>query len=85
MKNTLNKLSNKLRNFLKNPILSLIVGIVMLLSSFAGQQGSLYYDLITFNWNVSHGVHIMGIWHILQALPNLYDSLDWILGKGDND
>ena len=70
-----------LRRIVKNPWLQLVVGLVMLMSSFAGQQGTLYTDLINFKFRIHHGVNLMGFWQILQALPNLWDSVTWMLSK----
>ena len=65
----------------KNPYLQIAVGVVMLFSSLAGQQGALYSDLLKLDLRVHHGLNAMGIWQIVQALPNLWDSFDWIFNK----
>lgn len=57
----------------------------MLFSSLGGQQGSLYTDLLAFDWHFGHGIHFLGIWHILQALPNLYDSASWLFSRWLDD
>ena len=70
-----------LRKIVKNPYLQTVVGLIMLFSSFEGQQGTLYSDLVQFNLRIHHGVNLMGLWQIAQALPNLWDSVAWILNK----
>ena len=74
-----------LRKIVKNPWLQLLTGVVMLLSSVAGQQGALYSDLLHFRFRIHHGVNIMGIWQILQALPNLWDSVIWMFNRTLDD
>ena len=75
----------RFKKVVKSPLLQFAVGIIMLFSSLAGQQGSLYADLMNFNMRVHHGMHLMGIWQILQALPNLWDSATWLLSKWLDD
>ena len=70
-----------LRKIIKSPYLQFCVGLIMLFSSFEGQQGTLYPDLIQFKLRIHHGVNIGGIWQIVQALPNIYDSISWIFSK----
>lgn len=69
------------RNIIKSPYLQFCVGLVMLFSSFEGQQGTLYPDLVQFKLRVHHGINIAGIWQIVQALPNLYDSITLLFSK----
>lgn len=70
-----------IRKIVKNPWLQFAVGLIMLISSFEGQQGQLYTDLVNFKFKVHHGVNFMGLWQMLQALPNLWDSVNWMLSK----
>ena len=70
-----------LRRIGKNPYLQMVVGVVMLFSSIAGQQGDLIADVAHFNVQLHHGMGLMGIWQIVQALPNLLDSFDWIFNR----
>ena len=72
-----------LQRIVKNAWLQLVVGVILLMSSLDGQQGSLYTDLLHFKFRVHHGVNAMGIWQILQALPNLWDSVTWIFKLDD--
>lgn len=73
------------KSVVKSPWLQCGVGVIMLFSSLHGQQGTLYTDLANFEIKVHHGVHFMGIWQILQALPNLLDSVSWIFNKWLDD
>ena len=70
-----------IRRVVLSPWLQLVVGLIMFGSSIAGQQGTLYSDLISFRIRVHHGVNLMGLWQILQALPNLWDSVTWIFSR----
>ena len=73
------------QKIVKSPYLQLGVGLIMFFSSVAGQQGTLYSDLIQFKFRIHHGVNLMGLWQILQALPNLWDSVSWIFSKWLDD
>lgn len=64
----------------------------MLFSSVAGQQGSLvsdlinlYHDMVRLDVHHLHGIHLMGLWQVLQAAPNLWDSLEWMFSKWLDD
>ena len=70
-----------LRAVLYSPYIQFVVGLIMFFSSFAGQQGTLYTDLLEFKLKIHHGVNLMGLWQILQSLPNLWDSVTWMLNK----
>ena len=69
----------------KSPYLQFVVGVVMLISSFNGQQGSLYADLVSFKFTIHHGVNFMGVWNILQALPNMMDSVSLLFNRWLDD
>ena len=77
----IDKIKYWLRKIVKSPYLQFATGIIMLFSSLSGQQGSLYSDLITFNFRIHHGVNFLGMWHIAQSLPNIWDSVDWMFSK----
>ena len=70
-----------LRRIGKSPLLQTVVGMVMLGASLGGQQGDLIADLMQFNVRLHHGIGLMGIWQIVQALPNLMDSFNWIFNR----
>lgn len=75
---------------IKNHYVNLAAGIAMIISSLDGIQGTLWTDIVQLNFRVHHGVWIMGIWKILESMPNIYDSLSWInnsknMTDSDND
>lgn len=64
----------------------------MLGSSLAGQQGelihdlmNLYHDMMQGDMGHHHGIHFMGLWNVLQAAPNLWDSIEWMFSKWLDD
>ena len=69
------------KKVIKSPYLQFCVGVIMLISSFHGQQGTLYTDLMKFDVRMHHGMHVAGLWQVLQALPNLWDSVTWMFSK----
>lgn len=69
------------RKIVKSPYLQFLVGVIMLISSLEGQQGTLYTDLVRLNIRIHHGVNLMGLWQVLQSLPNLLDSVSLIFSK----
>ena len=70
----------RLQKIVGNPWLQLSCGTILFISSIWGQQG-LYDDLTHFNISIHHGAAVMGLWQILQSLPNLMSSIIWLLGK----
>ena len=67
-------LSKMIRKLVDNPYLNLLVGIVLISSSFMEVWESVHED--TIKLGTHHGVMLFGIIQTLKALPDIFESLE---------
>jgi len=68
---------SKLKAFVENPYLNVIVGIIFLLSGISEVINELD-DLESITFGSHHGVIIYSIFHILKTLPDIFEGLEYV-------
>jgi hypothetical protein len=76
MKDGWDKIAVGLRSFVENPITNLVKGIVLLLIGLTEASHTFREDVSHGHVRVGHGIIIIGIFSILEALPHLIEGLD---------
>jgi hypothetical protein len=76
MSNRTNTIARRIQAFVDNPITNLIKGILLLLIGLSDAYDSFWKDLRHARFHVGHGLIIIGVFSILQALPHLIGSLE---------
>ena len=71
-----NKISRHIRSFVDNPITNLVKGVVLLLIGLSEASRTFRDDIAHGRVRVGHGLIIIGIFSILDALPHLVEGLD---------
>ena len=67
-------LTKMIRKLVDNPYANLLVGIILISSSFMEVWQSFQED--TIKLGTHHGVMLLGITQTLKALPDIMDSLE---------
>ncbi len=65
----------KLRSFSESKYLKLTVGLILLGSGLHEAWETLAEDLSNLNVGAHHGVMVLGVFHILQTLPDIIVGL----------
>ena len=70
------KVAGGIRSFVENPVTNLVKGIVLLLIGLSEASRTFREDITHGHVRVGHGIVIIGIFSILEALPHLLEGLD---------
>jgi hypothetical protein len=70
------KIARAIQTFVEHPITNLVKGIVLLLIGVSEAARTFGEDLANGRLRVGHGLVIIGIFSILDALPHLIEGLD---------
>src|SRR5205809_6360080 len=74
-----NKVGRAITRFVENPVTILVKGVVLLLIGLSEAARTLRYDLTHGQVRIGHGLIIIGLFGILEALPHLLDGLGaWV-------
>ncbi len=76
MKNRGQRIARALTAFVENPITNLVKGIVLLLIGVSEASRTFSEDLAQWRFRVGHGLVLIGLFGILEALPHLIDSVE---------
>ena len=60
----------------RNDYLMLAMGIVICIDSFGEVWHVFYEDILQMNWHTHHSMFSLGLFHVLRAVANIFDSLD---------
>ena len=60
----------------RNDYLMLGMGIVICIDSFGEVWHALIEDLLKWNWHTHHSMFSLGLFHVLRAVANIFDSLE---------
>ena len=71
-----NKIASKLKAFVDHPVTKLIKGIALILIGLADASRTIETDLNPWHLHVGHGLVLIGVFGILDALPNVLDGLE---------
>ena len=70
----------RLKNIINNPIVNFMVGVILIASGFEEAETTLIGDLKTSGPRSHHGVGILGAWHMLKAVLDLFEGRDRLRG-----
>jgi hypothetical protein len=70
------RIAQAIQAFVENPITNLVKGIVLLLIGVSEAARTFEEDLAHGRLRVGHGLVIIGIFSILDALPHFIEGLD---------
>src|SRR3954447_7706769 len=74
-----NKFGRAIPRFVENPVTILVKGVILLLIGLSEASRTLRDDLTHGHVRVGHGLIIIGLFGILDALPHLIDGLEaWV-------
>ena len=76
MKDRSDKIAGAIRSFVENPVTNLVKGIVLLLIGLTEASRTFREDIAHGHIRVGHGIIIIGIFSILDALPHIIEGLD---------
>jgi len=76
MRKLANKISHHIRSFVDNPITTLVKGVALLLIGLSDASHTFRDDISHGQVRLGHGVIIIGLFGILDALPHLIGSLE---------
>jgi hypothetical protein len=62
--------------FVENPVTNLVKGIVLLVIGLTEASRTFWEDVAHGHVHVGHGIIIIGIFSILEALPHIIEGLD---------
>jgi len=70
------QIANAITAFVENPVTNLVKGIALLVIGLTEASHTFREDIAHGQLRVGHGIVIIGIFSILQALPPLIEGLD---------
>src|SRR5206468_8697420 len=76
MKNRRDRIARGIASFVENPLTNLVKGIVLLLIGVTEASRTFREDITHGHVRVGHGIIIIGIFSILEALPHIIEGLD---------
>jgi hypothetical protein len=76
MNNRRDKIARAISAFVENPVTNLVKGIVLLLIGLTEASRTFREDVAHGQVRVGHGLIIIGLFSILDALPHLIEGLD---------
>ena len=76
MKDRSDKIAGAISSFVENPVTNLVKGIVLLLIGLTEASRTFREDITHGHVRVGHGIIIIGIFSILEALPHIIEGLD---------
>src|SRR4051812_48596205 len=76
MSNLWAKVAQAINSFVENPVTHLVKGMALLFIGLSEASRTFTEDLTQRHLRVGHGLIIIGFFGILEALPNLIDSLE---------
>jgi hypothetical protein len=71
-----NRIAGRIRSFVDNPITNLVKGVALLLIGLSDASHTFRDDISHGHVRVGHGLIIIGLFSILDALPHLIESLE---------
>ena len=60
----------------RNDYLMLAMGIVICIDSFGMVWHVFYENFLSMNWATHHSILALGLFHVLRAVANIFDSFD---------
>jgi hypothetical protein len=76
MNNRRDKIARAIAAFVENPVTNLVKGIALLLIGLTEASRTFREDVANGRVRVGHGLVIIGLFSILDALPHLIEGLD---------
>jgi hypothetical protein len=76
MNNRRDKIAHALSAFVENPVTNLVKGIALLLIGLTEASRTFREDIAHGQVRVGHGLIIIGLFSVLDALPHLIEGLD---------
>jgi hypothetical protein len=76
MNNRRDKIARAIAAFVENPVTNLVKGIALLLIGLTEASRTFQEDVASGRVRVGHGLVIIGLFSILDALPHLIEGLD---------
>ena len=70
------KIACAITSFVENPVTNLVKGIALLLIGVTEASHTFREDVTHVHVRVGHGIIIIGIFSILEALPHIIEGLD---------
>ena len=70
------RIARAITSFVENPVTNLVKGIVLLLIGVTEASHTFREDVTHGHVHVGHGIIIIGIFSILEALPHIVEGLD---------
>ncbi|MFO0908157.1 MAG: hypothetical protein U0794_07325 [Isosphaeraceae bacterium] len=70
------RVAERLRAFVDNPITLLLRGLALFVIGMSEAWGSIQDDLMKGHLRVGHGLILIGLFNMLDALPHFLESLD---------
>jgi hypothetical protein len=70
------KIARAISSFVENPVTILVKGIALLLIGLTEASHTFREDITNGHVRVGHGIIIIGIFSILQALPHVIEGLE---------
>jgi hypothetical protein len=69
-------MTKKIKGFVENPYVNLLIGAIMFLSAISEIGDVLYEDISNLNVRVHHGIMIYGVFLALKSIPDLFEGLE---------
>ena len=76
MNNRRDRVARAIAAFVEHPVTNLVKGIVLLLIGLTEAARTFREDIASGRLRVGHGLVIIGLFSILDALPHLIEGLD---------
>jgi hypothetical protein len=76
MNNRSETIARAITTFVENPVTNLVKGIALLLIGVTEASRTFREDITHGHVRVGHGIIIIGIFSILEALPHIVEGLD---------
>jgi hypothetical protein len=70
------KIARAITSFVENPVTNLVKGIALLLIGVTEASHTIREDISHGHVRVGHGIIIIGVFSILEALPHITEGLD---------
>lgn len=71
----MHKFLKKIETAARNPWTEAFIGIVLLITGLADAGESIFEDVTSGNVGAHHGVIMLGMVHVLKAVPSILSSL----------
>jgi hypothetical protein len=71
-----NRVARAITAFVENPVTNLVKGIMLLLIGLSEASRTFREDVSQGHIRVGHGIILIGIFSILEALPHIIEGLD---------